>query len=114
MAVDGSPIELPAGLELAVYRLIQESLTNVRKHAPTACVRVRLGYESDRLRIEVKDDGGPPSSVRDPAPDTAGPGHGLIGMRERVHVYGGRIQTGPLSTGGFRVEATLPLSLVPA
>ena len=58
LAVEGSPVELPAGLELAAYRLVQEALTNVRKHAPASHVRVRLGYEPDRLRIEVTDDGG--------------------------------------------------------
>ena len=110
LAVDGSPVELPAGLELAAYRLIQEALTNVRKHAPTSHVQVRLGYEPDRLRIEVSDDGGPPGAAAAPARDASDPGHGLIGMRERVQVYGGRMQTRSLPGGGFRVEAVLPLS----
>jgi signal transduction histidine kinase len=104
-------VDLPAGLELAAYRLIQEALTNVRKHAPTSRTQVRLCYEPDHLRIEVSDDGGPSGAVRDTAPDTSGLGHGLIGMRERVQLYDGRMQAGPLPGGGFRVEAVLPLSV---
>ena len=109
LAVDGSPVELPAGLELAAYRLIQEALTNVRKHAPTSHVQVCLGYEPDRLRIEVSDDGGS-SGAAAPARDASDPGHGLIGMRERVQVYGGLMQTRSMPGGGFRFEATLPFS----
>ena len=110
LAVEGSPVELPAGLELAAYRLVQEALTNVRKHAPTSHVQVRLGYEPDRLRIEVSDDGGPSGAAAAPARDVSDPGHGLIGMRERVQVYGGQMQTRSMPGGGFRVEAVLPLS----
>ncbi|HVA86315.1 MAG TPA: sensor histidine kinase [Candidatus Saccharimonadales bacterium] len=111
MEVEGSPVDLPAGLELAAYRLIQEALTNVRKHAPSSRAQVRLGYEPDRLRIDVSDDGGPSAAVRNTALDTTGLGHGLIGMRERVQLYGGRMEAGPMTGGGFRVEAVLPLSL---
>jgi signal transduction histidine kinase len=111
LRIEGSPMELPAGLELAAYRLIQEALTNVRKHAPTARAQVRLCYEPDRLRIEVTDDGGPSGAVGDTAGSISGPGHGLIGMRERVQLYSGRLQAGPLPDGGFRVEAILPLSV---
>ncbi len=114
LEVEGEPVDLPAGLELAAYRLIQEALTNVRKHAPTSRAKVRLCYEPDRLRIEVSDDGGPSDAVRDSARNASGLGHGLIGMRERVQLYGGRLQAGPLPVGGFRVEALLPLSLEPA
>ena len=110
LAVEGSPVELPAGLELAAYRLIEEALTNVRKHAPTSHVWVRLCYEPDRLRIEVSDDGGSTGAAAAAARHAADPGHGLIGMRERVQVYGGRMQTRTMPGGGFRVEATLPLS----
>jgi signal transduction histidine kinase len=110
LAVEGAPVELPAGLELAAYRLIQEALTNVRKHAPTSHVQVRLGYEPDRLRIEVSDDGGSTGAAAAPARDASDSGHGLIGMRERVQVYGGRMQTRSMPGGGFRVEAVLPLS----
>ena len=111
MEVEGSPVDLPAGLELAAYRLIQEALTNVRKHAPTSRARVRLCYEPDRLWIEVSDDGGPSDAVRDSARNASGLGHGLIGMRERVQMYDGRMQAGPMPGGGFRVEAVLPLSV---
>jgi len=109
LEVEGAPVDLPAGLELAAYRLIQEALTNVRKHAPTSRAKVRLCYEPDRLRIEVSDDGGPSDAVRDSARNASGLGHGLIGMRERVQLYDGRMQAGPMPGGGFRVEAVLPL-----
>jgi len=108
--VEGSAVELSAGLELAAYRLIQEALTNVRKHAPSSHVQVRLGYEPDHLRIEVSDDGGSPGSAAASTRDASGPGHRLIGMRERVQVYGGRFETRAMPGGGFRVEASLPLS----
>ncbi len=111
LEVEGAPVDLPAGLELAAYRLIQEALTNVRKHAPTSRAKVRLCYEPDRLRIEVSDDGGPSDAVRDSARNASGLGHGLIGMRERVQMYDGRMQAGPMPGGGFRVEAVLPLSV---
>jgi Signal transduction histidine kinase len=71
---------------------------------------VRLGYEPERLRIEVSDDGGSTGSAAAPVRDASGSGHGLIGMRERVQVYGGRMQTRSMPGGGFRVEAILPLS----
>jgi signal transduction histidine kinase len=108
--VDGAVVDLPAGLELTAFRLIQEALTNVRKHAPASRARVHLGYEPDQLRIEVRDDGGP-SKVGRGSAKPPGSGHGLIGMRERVRLYDGRMQAGPLPGGGFRVEATLPLTL---
>ena len=111
LEVEGPVVGLPAGLELAAYRLIQEALTNVRKHAPTSRAEVRLGYEPDRLRIQVSDDGGPAGAVGDTALKASGLGHGLIGMRERVQLYDGRMQAGPMTGGGFRVEAFLPLSL---
>jgi signal transduction histidine kinase len=107
--VEGSPVELPAGLELAVYRLIQEALTNVRKHAPASHVLARLAYEPDLLRIEVTDDGGSSGAATATTRDVSGLGHGLIGMRERVQVYDGQMQAGPLPGGGFRIVATLPL-----
>jgi signal transduction histidine kinase len=110
LEVEGPVVGLPAGLELAAYRLIQEALTNVRKHAPTSRAEVRLSYEPDRVRIEVRDDGGP-SGVGETVLKASGLGHGLIGMRERVQLYDGRMQAGPMTGGGFRVEAVLPLSV---
>ena len=109
LRIEGKAVELPAGLELAAYRLVQEALTNVRKHAPGGTAQVLLGYEPDRLRIEVLNDGEPVGTVRDAAAGAAGPGHGLIGMRERVQLYGGRLQVGPMTSGGFRVDAVLPV-----
>jgi signal transduction histidine kinase len=109
LEVQGPVVGLPAGLELAVYRFIQEALTNVRKHAPTSCAEVHLSYEPDRVRIQVSDDGGPPGAVRHTVLNASGLGHGLVGMRERVQLYDGRMEAGPMAGGGFRVEAVLPL-----
>jgi signal transduction histidine kinase len=111
LEVSGPVVGLPAGLELAVYRLIQEALTNVRKHAPRSRAEVRLSYEPDRVRIQVSDDGGPSGAVGMSVLKASGLGHGLIGMRERVQLYDGRMEAGPIAGGGFRVEATLPLSV---
>ena len=94
---------LSAGSDLAAYRVIQEALTNVAKHAATDTADVRLAYGRDRLTITVTDDG--PGRT---AP-TPGPGYGLIGMRERVQSAGGRLRTGPRRGGGFEVTADLPL-----
>jgi signal transduction histidine kinase len=111
MDVQGTPVDLSAGLELAAYRLVQEALTNVRKHAPASHVKVRLGYEPDCLRVEVIDDGAARGTSADVHRTVHEPGHGLIGMRERVRLYDGWLQVGPTTVGGFRVEATLPLTL---
>jgi signal transduction histidine kinase len=98
----GTPRELPEGAELAAYRVVQESLTNTRKHAGLAAsAGVRLEYLSDGLVVQVTDDG--------MATPTGEPGgHGLAGMRERVAMYGGTVTAGPLPGGGFRVRAWLP------
>jgi signal transduction histidine kinase len=98
----GTPRELPEGAELAAYRVVQESLTNTRKHgglAATAAVTLR--YEPDGLTVEVTDDG-----IASPGNEPAG--HGLAGMRERIAMYGGTVQAGPLPGGGFGVTARLP------
>jgi signal transduction histidine kinase len=98
----GTPRELPEGAELAAYRVVQESLTNTRKHgglAATAAVMLR--YEPDGLTVEVTNDG-----IASPGNEPAG--HGLAGMRERIAMYGGTVQTGPLPGGGFGVTAHLP------
>ncbi len=98
----GVPRELPEGAELAAYRVVQESLTNTRKHAGlAAAAAVTLQYEPDGLIVAVTDDG--------MAVPTGEPGgHGLAGMRERVAMYGGTVTAGPLPGGGFRVRAWLP------
>jgi signal transduction histidine kinase len=92
---------LPLGVELAAYRIVQEALTNTRRHAHASRADVRLTREPGALRIDVVDDGHGPSGGR--------PGHGLIGMRERAALYGGTLETGPGPDGGFRVTAVLPL-----
>jgi len=100
--LSGTPRELPEGAELAAYRVVQESLTNTRKHAGLAAsAAVTLRYEPEGLTVEVTDDG-----MAAPASD--GGGHGLAGMRERIEMYGGSVQAGPLAGGGFRVLARLP------
>jgi signal transduction histidine kinase len=102
--VTGSRQLLPATLDLAAYRIVQEGLTNVRKHAKNAHARVRLLYEPNQIRIEVCNDGTPAS---DPA---AAGGHGLLGIRERVTLLGGSIDARPQPNGGFAVRACLPLN----
>jgi len=104
--VRGEPRPLPAGLNLSAYRIIQEALTNVLKHAGPAATEVLVRYLDRELQIQVTNDG-PPAL---PAPGGRnGSGHGLIGMRERVVLYGGQLEVGPLPGGGFRVRACLPL-----
>jgi signal transduction histidine kinase len=102
---------LDPGVELAAYRIIQEALTNARRHAEGAAVDVELHYTADALRLRVRDNGpGPPPAP--PSPGTAPPpsGHGLLGMRERAAAVGGELRTGASDGGGFHVEATLPTS----
>jgi signal transduction histidine kinase len=101
---EGESRPLPASLDLSAYRILQEALTNVRKHAPGAAAEVRLGWGDDELRLRVTDDGPGPNGT------ASGEGHGLVGMRERVKLHGGELRTGSLNGRGFVVEATLPLS----
>jgi signal transduction histidine kinase len=101
LEVTGTPIDLPLGVELTAYRLVQEALTNTRRHSGAGHACVRLTYTDSALRIEVVDDGRGPSGGR--------AGHGLIGMRERTALYGGTMETGPGPDGGFRVAAVLPI-----
>jgi signal transduction histidine kinase len=101
VATDGHPVDLPLGVELAAYRIVQEALTNTRRHAAATHAAVRLGYGPTALRIEITDDGRGPRGGH--------PGHGLIGMRERVALYGGEFEAGAGPGGGFRVRAVLPL-----
>lgn len=96
---DGDPQPLPPGLDLAAYRVLQEALTNVLRHARARRAEIRLGWEPDRLVLAVTDDGAGP----------AGPaGRGLLGMAERVSLYGGSVTTGPGEHGGFALRAELP------
>jgi signal transduction histidine kinase len=106
VVVTGQPRALPPGADLCAYRVIQESLTNALKHAAPATATVSLHYGGDRLTATIRDDGQaatPP--VR--APEA---GHGLLGMRERAHLYGGTLAAGPRPEGGFEVALTLPTS----
>lgn len=105
LTLTGEPRELPAGLDLAAYRIVQEALTNVRRHARATRADVHVGYEDEALRLAVTDDGTAADST-----GTLAAGHGLIGMRERVGLYGGRLEVGPSPGGGFRVHALLPLA----
>jgi signal transduction histidine kinase len=106
--VEGTPRPLPAGTDLAAFRIVQESLTNVTRHAGPATTTVLLAYGDKDLTIQVDDDGRgvePPSVAGIPLR----PGRGLAGMRERVAALGGELTTGPRPGGGFRVQARLPL-----
>jgi signal transduction histidine kinase len=104
LEVSGEHRSLTPGAELAVYRVVQEALTNAMKHAGSATTLVRLTWGEDALAISVADggDGGP-------SPQLAGAGHGLTGMRERLRVYGGEVRAGPRPQAGFEVAARLPL-----
>ena len=100
--VEGEPQQVPAGVGLAAYRIVQEALTNALKHADATAVQVRVVHRRGRIELDVVDDGRGVGSG-------GGTGHGLIGMRERAMLYGGRIDAGPLEEGGFRVRAELPI-----
>jgi len=110
----GPPRDLPAGLDVSAFRIVQESLTNVVRHAGGgARCAVRVAFEQDALAIDVTDDGGHDrrqvAGYNPPYPYFTGSGHGLIGMRERAHLCGGTLSAGPLADGGFRVRARLPI-----
>jgi signal transduction histidine kinase len=103
LQVEGTPRPLPPGLDLTAYRIVQEALTNVLKYAHGSSAQVRLAFQEDELQVEVVDAGGTASN------NAHGSGRGLIGMRERVAMYGGELEVGPRAEGGFRVRARLPL-----
>ncbi len=107
LLVSGDARRLPATVELATYRIVQESLTNTLRHAGPAKAVVRLDYRGDRLDVEVTDTGMGPTAAD--GADSGGSGHGLIGMRERASAVGGTLRTGPGARGGFQVNACLPL-----
>src|SRR5690606_3995256 len=123
LSVIGRPRDLPPSVDLAIYRIVQEALTNTLKHAGPTEARVTIRYEPDRVDVAVIDDGpdrrrrpdagsGMPVLGASHASASAGEkrrGHGLIGMGERVHLNGGTLRTGPRATGGFEVWARLPL-----
>jgi signal transduction histidine kinase len=104
--VEGTPRPLPAGTDLAAFRIVQESLTNVTRHAGPATATVLVRYGADDLTVRVDDDGRGPAAAPGPGNGT---GNGIRGMRERVTALGGELTAGPRPGGGFRVQARLPL-----
>jgi signal transduction histidine kinase len=111
LRVEGDPVPLPAGLDLAAYRVVQEALTNAIRHAGPARARVVVRWQSEALELEISDNGAGPGPDGDRAD---GGGHGLVGMRERVALYGGVLDAGRRRGGGFAVRARLPLEGVAA
>jgi signal transduction histidine kinase len=126
LTIHGEPRTLPAGLDLSAYRILQEALTNVHKHAPRAPATVRLDWRGDALALAVRDEGGAAigggggaaiggggGAARNGggggAASAANGGHGLIGMRERARLHGGNLHAGPRPDGGYEVRAELPL-----
>lgn len=103
LTIEGRHDDVPAAVERTAYRIVQESLTNVARHAAASTARVHIDYRPDAVVIEVDDDGGA-------TPKNAEPGVGLLGMRERVTALGGRLQAAPRTEGGFRVRAELPVA----
>ena len=106
LEIEGEPVPLPAGVDLTAYRLVQEGLTNSIKHAAADHAEVHVRYDDGHVEIEVSDDG---RGTSGDAPSNGG-GHGLVGMRERVSIYGGELEAGPRAEGGFRLRARLPVS----
>jgi signal transduction histidine kinase len=105
--VEGSRVKLPTGVDLTAYRVVQEALTNTLKHAGRAQASVTVSYEPNEIVVSVEDDGVGPAGADDGLADVGG-GHGLVGMRERVALYGGLLQAGRRPGGGFAVRARLP------
>ena len=103
LIVRGPPAALDPGVELAAYRIVQEALTNARRHAPGAAVDVELHYADDALRLRIRDNG--------PGPGDGVTGHGLTGMRERAAAAGGELRTGAARGGGFLIDALLPTKM---
>ena len=106
LEIEGDPVPLPPGVELTAYRLVQEGLTNSIKHASAHHAEVRVRYDGDHVEIEVSDDGRGAIGVA----SASNGGHGLVGMRERVSIYGGELEAGPRAEGGFRLRARLPMA----
>jgi signal transduction histidine kinase len=107
LKVEGERCPLPPGVDLSAYRIVQEALTNALKHAGPASARVTVRYGDDELDIEVADDGTAPVGGNG---SLGGGGHGLVGMRERVALFGGDLAAGHRRDGGFAVHARLPLA----
>jgi signal transduction histidine kinase len=110
--ISGDPTSLPPGKEASVYRIVQEALTNIRKHADARCAEIRISLDPDMLQVEVADDGGGP--LRPERRADGSRGLGLIGMRERVSLYGGELYAGADEGRGFVVRARIPVESVQA
>jgi signal transduction histidine kinase len=102
LSVEGEAMDLPPGVDLSAYRIVQEALTNALRHAGPATARVVVRYGEQDLELEIADTG-------TGAATNDGQGHGLVGMRERVSLYGGKVEAGPRDGGGFAVRARFPL-----
>ncbi len=105
LLVEGEPVALPPGVDLAAYRLIQEGLTNTLRHASASRAQVLVRYDGEHIEVEVSDDGRGAGAA-----STENGGHGLVGIRERVSIYGGELEAGPRPEGGFRLRARLPVT----
>jgi signal transduction histidine kinase len=105
VTIEGEPVELPPGIDVSAYRIVQEALTNALKHAGPARAHVLLRYRADELELEVLDNGAGTGNGE-------GSGHGLAGIRERVGIYGGELESGRRPEGGYALRARLPLGLV--
>jgi signal transduction histidine kinase len=102
--VEGDPVELPPGIDLSAYRIVQEALTNALRHAGPARARVSVRYRPTRLELEIENDGRTDGNG-------SGEGQGLVGMEQRVALFGGELTAGPRpGASGYRVKATLPLT----
>jgi signal transduction histidine kinase len=104
LVIDGDPAALPAAVDVSVYRIVQEALTNVLKHAGPACATVTISCGEEAVTVEIIDDG-----TGEPGDWIPVGGHGLAGMRERAAIFGGELSAGPRPRGGFAVRARLPL-----
>ena len=107
LRLEGTPEPLPTGVDLTAYRLVQEGLTNALKHAQAQRAEVVVRYGDGYVELAVSDDG---RGVGGGDGGGDGGGHGLVGMRERVSVYGGKLEAGSRPEGGFRLRATLPVA----
>ena len=109
LRMSGTDRPLSPALELSVYRVVQEALTNVVRHAPGARAAVDLAVSDREIRLDVTDDGSPAGPPAGAAGQQRGPGHGIVGMRERIAAFGGRLVAEPLAGQGFRVTAQVPI-----
>jgi signal transduction histidine kinase len=108
LVIEGEARQLPEAVELSAYRIVQEALTNVLRHAGQVGCSIQIAYDDDSLRVTVRDNGSASPAAK------ADAGHGIVGMRERVALFGGTLFAGPKPGGGFAVEATLPVHVPPA